>query len=92
MRSWGRAETAVKLVDMDFILGDCIEAAKAYGDMERSLNYLQQECPVCYELVPMSQVRFLHSKIPIKSLTLYSQTTRDHRIKLSFSSIIDKIE
>ena len=58
MRSWGRAETAVKLVDMDFILGDCIEAAKAYGDMERSLNYLQQECPVCYELVPMSQVRF----------------------------------
>ena len=56
MRSWGRAETAVRLVDMGYNVEDSIEAAKACGDMERSLAYLQQDCPICMELKPMGQV------------------------------------
>ena len=61
MVSWGRAETAVKLIDMKFSVEDSLEATAAYGDMERSLRYLQQECPVCVDLIPMSQVKW---KIP----------------------------
>ena len=56
MQSWGRADTTVRLVDMGFNLEDCIEAADAYGDMERSLGYLQQNCPICVEDKPMGQV------------------------------------
>ena len=57
MASWGRAETAVKLLDMGFNLEDCIEAAEAFGYMDRALRYLQQECPICFEEKPMGQVK-----------------------------------
>ncbi|XP_028391696.1 LOW QUALITY PROTEIN: uncharacterized protein LOC114516423 [Dendronephthya gigantea] len=57
MKSWGRAETAVRLVDFgDYDVEDCIEAAEASGDMERSLAYLQQDCPICVEQKPMGQM------------------------------------
>ena len=59
LRSWGRAETAVKLLDMGFKFEDCLEAAEAYGDLQRSLGYLQQECPICVEQKPMGQVNHL---------------------------------
>ena len=57
MASWGRAETAVKLLDMGYNLEDCIEAAEAFGYMDRALRYLQQECPICFEEKPMGQVK-----------------------------------
>lgn len=57
MKSWGRAETAIKLVDMGFSLADSIEAAIAFGDLRRSLGYLQQICPICGDEKPMSQVK-----------------------------------
>jgi hypothetical protein len=60
MQSRGRAETAIKLLDMDFNLEDCIEAAKAFGDMKRALAYLRRECPICYDEKPMSQVRYIN--------------------------------
>ncbi|CAB4043182.1 E3 ubiquitin- ligase RNF31-like, partial [Paramuricea clavata] len=74
MQSRGRAETAVKLLDMGFNLEDCIEAAKAFGDMKRALAYLQQECPLCYDEKPMSQmITFLscRDKICKDCLALY---------------------
>lgn len=60
MKSWGRAETAVKLIDKEFSVEDSIEAAGAYGDMERSLGYLRQECPVCMDTKTMSQVNIFN--------------------------------
>ena len=54
--SWGRAETAVKLIDMNYSVEDSIEAACNCGDLMRSLRYLQQECPLCLDKKPMSQV------------------------------------
>lgn len=59
--SWGRAETAIKLIDMNYAVEDSVEAARSCGDVQRSLRFLQQECPLCFELKPMSQmVTFLH--------------------------------
>ena len=57
MRSWGRAETTVRLLDMGYKLEDCIEAAEAFGYLDRALGYLQQECPICFEIKPMGQVK-----------------------------------
>lgn len=57
MRSWGRAETTVKLLDMGYNLEDCVAAAEAFGFIGRALAYLQQECPVCYDVKPMGQVK-----------------------------------
>ena len=59
MKSWGRAEVAIRLIDMGYNVEDSIEAAIAYGDLERSLGYLQQECPICYDQKPMGQVTYL---------------------------------
>ena len=58
LASWGRAETAIKLIDMEFSLEDSVEAAKNCGDLKRCLRYLKQECPLCTEEFPMSQVCF----------------------------------
>ncbi|XP_074616900.1 E3 ubiquitin-protein ligase RNF31-like isoform X2 [Acropora palmata] len=59
--SWGRAETAIKLIDRDFSVDDSIEAAIYGGDVKQALRYLQQDCPLCLEQKPMSQmVTFLH--------------------------------
>ena len=54
--SWGRAETAIKLIDQDFSVDDSIEAAISGGDLKQALRYLKQECPVCYGQKPMGQV------------------------------------
>lgn len=56
MRSWGRAETAVRLVDMGYGVEDSVEAAKAFGDLQRSLKYLAQECQICFGTFPMREV------------------------------------
>jgi len=63
--SWGRAETAIKLIDRGFPVSDSIEAAKVNGDLIRSLQYLQRECCICYETYPESRVSrkvFSHAK------------------------------
>ena len=57
MKSWGRAETTVRLLDMGYKLEDCIEAAEACGYLDLALAYLQQECPLCYDEKPMGQVK-----------------------------------
>ena len=54
--SWGRAETAIKLIDRDFSVDDSIEAAIYGGDVTQALRYLHQDCPLCFEQRPMSQV------------------------------------
>lgn len=58
LASWGRAETAIKLIDLDFSLEDSVEAAISCGDLKRCLRYLKQECPLCCVEYPMSQVCF----------------------------------
>lgn len=54
--SWGRAETVIKLIDEGYGVDDSVEAARNCGDLQRSLRYLKQECPLCAEERPMSQV------------------------------------
>lgn len=54
--SWGRAETAIKLIDRDFSVDDSIEAAIYGGDVTQALRYLRQDCSICLEQKPMSQV------------------------------------
>ena len=51
-------------------MDDSVEAARNCGDLQRSLRYLSQECPLCYGEYPMSQVcvSLLHTS----SLTYYS--------------------
>ena len=57
LQSWGRAETAVKLIDRGFAVEDAVDAARQCGDLQRSLRFLQQECPLCFDEKPMSQVK-----------------------------------
>ena len=56
MLSWGRAEVVIKLIDKGYGVDDSVEAAHNCGDLQRSLRYLKQECPVCIEERPMSKV------------------------------------
>ena len=56
MPSWGRAEVVIKLIDKGFGVDNSVEAARNCGDLQRSLRYLKQECPLCAEQYPMSQV------------------------------------
>ena len=54
--SWGRAEVVIKLIDRGHGVDDSVDAARNCGDLQRSLRYLQQECPLCVDVYPMSQV------------------------------------
>ena len=54
--SWGRAEVVIKLIDKGYEVDDSVEAARNCGDLARSLRYLKQECPLCTDERPMSQV------------------------------------
>jgi len=66
LRSWGRAETVITILDQDITnsaepldvsLDDVIEAVRNCGDRRSSLKYLQQECGLCYTCYPMPKVR-----------------------------------
>lgn len=57
--SWGRASTAIKLIDMNFPVSDSIEAAKVNGDLDRSIQYLQRDCSICFEKYPESRVSLM---------------------------------
>lgn len=59
--SWGRAEVVIKLIDRGHGVDDSVDAARNCGDLQRSLRYLEQECPVCTSEYPMSQVCLLHT-------------------------------
>ena len=74
LQSWGRAETVLKILDIDVAgkkleatLEDIVEAVYNCGDRQSSLVYLQQECQCCFTYFPMSKVSvsnnatFMHS-------------------------------
>ena len=54
--SWGRADVVIKLIDKGFGVDDSVEAARNCGDLQRSVRYLSQGCPLCITEYPMSQV------------------------------------
>lgn len=63
LQSWGRAETVLKILDIDVAgkkleatLEDIVEAVYNCGDRQSSLVYLQQECQCCFTYFPMSKV------------------------------------
>ncbi|XP_048577169.1 E3 ubiquitin-protein ligase RNF31 isoform X2 [Nematostella vectensis] len=56
MLSWGRALTAIKLIDENFAVEDSIIAAQDNGDLERSKKFLQRECIVCMDLKPENRM------------------------------------
>ncbi|XP_031570397.1 E3 ubiquitin-protein ligase RNF31-like [Actinia tenebrosa] len=56
MISWGRAETAIRLIDANFPVLDSVEAAQAVGDFDRAKQFLQRECIVCADFKSESQM------------------------------------
>lgn len=67
LQSWGRAETVLKILDIDVAgkkleatLEDIVEAVYNCGDRQSSLVYLQQECQCCFTYFPMSKIRTLN--------------------------------
>lgn len=65
LKSWGRAELVIKILDNDLpeediSLEDVVEAVRNCQDRNSALAYLQQECALCFTNFPMSKVR-LHT-------------------------------
>lgn len=78
LQSWGRAETVLKILDIDVAgkkleatLEDIVEAVYNCGDRQSSLVYLQQECQCCFTYFPMSKVRVLFMNISIHAILLH---------------------
>lgn len=72
LQSWGRAETVLKILDIDVAgkkleatLEDIVEAVYNCGDRQSSLVYLQQECQCCFTYFPMSKVCVFYMNISI---------------------------
>ncbi|XP_071502777.1 uncharacterized protein [Diadema antillarum] len=60
MRSWGRAQTAVKLTQQTrHELADIILAAEECGDFHRSREFLEQECALCTADLPRNKLMTL---------------------------------
>lgn len=68
LRSWGRAQTVITILDDNITnnddfkeckLEDVIEAVRNCGDRHSSLTYLTQECEICFMYYPMHKVRSL---------------------------------
>ncbi|KAK6982277.1 E3 ubiquitin-protein ligase rnf31, partial [Biomphalaria glabrata] len=66
LKSWGRAELVIKLLDSDQLnnesitLEDIVEAVRNCRDRQSAIAYLQQECQLCFTLFPMSKIRSLN--------------------------------
>ncbi|CAH1779905.1 unnamed protein product [Owenia fusiformis] len=63
LKSWEEAESVMKILEigdeeMNVTLEDIIEAVKTNsGDVYGTLDYLKQECEICYETFPMHYIR-----------------------------------
>ncbi|CAL1532737.1 unnamed protein product, partial [Lymnaea stagnalis] len=65
LKSWGRAELVIKILDNDLpdediALEDVVEAVRNCQDRLSAIAYLQQECAVCFTKFPMSKIRSLN--------------------------------
>ena len=84
LKSWGRAEVAVRLIDEysndrkdeDSFIEDCIEAANANEAFQRAKRFMEHECPLCYDLVAMCNVSILISVSPECRLGGFGLTRR----------------
>ena len=57
MMSWGRVNTAAKLiVQNEFEVDDVVIAAEECGDMKRTKEFLEKECAICYNPLPRNKV------------------------------------
>ena len=62
MESYGRAKVVIRLLDCPerdngrFNVQQAVNAARDYGHFNQALDYLQQECPICYRLFPADEV------------------------------------
>ncbi|XP_033625878.1 E3 ubiquitin-protein ligase RNF31-like [Asterias rubens] len=58
--SWGRAETAARLIDTrKYATEDAIIAARECGDFQRATQYLEKTCSICYTEFPMNKLNTL---------------------------------
>ncbi|KAH9494612.1 E3 ubiquitin-protein ligase rnf31 [Bulinus truncatus] len=65
LKSWGRAELVIKLLDSDLdseviTVEDIVEAVRNCQDRQSAIAYLQQECQLCFTPFPMSKIRNLN--------------------------------
>ena len=64
MKSWGRAEVVVKLIDRladdrkkeKSFINDCIEAANSNGNFKIATRFMEHECPICCKGVAVCNV------------------------------------
>ncbi|XP_063951424.1 uncharacterized protein LOC129253840 [Lytechinus pictus] len=57
MFSWGRAQTAAKLIiRREFSVDDVVTAAEECGDLRRSEEFLKQQCSVCFDDLPRNKL------------------------------------
>ena len=64
MKSWGRAEIVIKLIDKldderkqeKSFVNDCVEAAKSNEDFKRATRFMEHVCPLCVKDVAVCNV------------------------------------
>ena len=60
-----RSELALALLEKaeqdrdDVPLNYCVEAAKDYNDLDKAVNFLIKECPICTETTSVHEVRII---------------------------------
>ncbi|XP_077982621.1 uncharacterized protein LOC144437543 isoform X2 [Glandiceps talaboti] len=60
MPSWGRAQTAIRLIDIGkYEVEDAIIAAKECGTADRAMEFLEKTCEICFDTVPMNKLHTL---------------------------------
>ena len=73
MRGWGRAEEVVKLLDNDDIQASTDEICNVVNTTDRLTrvrSMLQQDCCICFDPFPPSQVRLSSSVYQINAALL----------------------
>lgn len=59
--SWGKADIVIKLIDEGFEVDDSLTAAGSCRDYRCCVRFLRQECPLCIDQLPRTQmITFLH--------------------------------
>ena len=56
--SWGKADIVIRLIDDGFEVEDSLTAARSCRDYRICLRFLKQECPLCTDERPRTQVCF----------------------------------
>ena len=65
---WQRAENVIALLhdssfEGEITLMDVVDAVGTYGNLDKCIQYLQQECPICFRKFPHREVTNINWKL-----------------------------